>query len=72
MNSILKLYLWSFEWVNQEHVLINPYHIGGKLFYDSFVQMLEKIETLDVPLMTWKIMEEINVNQFKLVVISKF
>jgi hypothetical protein len=30
MSRVLKLYLWIFEWVNQEHFFINLYHIGGK------------------------------------------
>jgi hypothetical protein len=32
------------------------------LFYGIFVYMLKKKETLDDTLMTWKNMEEINVN----------
>jgi hypothetical protein len=26
----LKLYLWTFEWVNHEHFFISPYYIGGR------------------------------------------
>jgi hypothetical protein len=30
MSLILKLYLWTFEWANQKHFFISPYHIGGR------------------------------------------
>jgi hypothetical protein len=39
-----------------------------EIFYDFFVSMLKKIETLDVPLMTWK---KYGGNQCKLNVNSK-
>jgi len=39
-----------------------------EIFYDFFASMLKEIETLDVPLMTWK---KYGGNPCKLVVISK-
>jgi hypothetical protein len=71
MSLFSKLYSWTFEWVNQKHFFISPYHIGRRNFLWFFAYILQRIETLDVPLMILKNMEKIDVNQCKLVVISK-
>jgi hypothetical protein len=36
MSWILKLYLCTFEWANQEDFFINPYHAGGRNILDFF------------------------------------
>jgi hypothetical protein len=43
-----------------------------EIFYEFFVSMLKKLETLDLPLMTWKKYGGNNVNYCKLNVISNF